>query len=223
MIFCFNVQLPAQYDLTKSTKLGISIGPAFFGPTFEMRDHMIANGFDETTWNYFANDYLDHPSKGQVGFSFDFYGSYAFQRKHQVGMMIHFAELNQTIGATKTDGIDKLLIVYFQSWSIIPFYTYQPHRTIEIQAGPSLMINTAYTTSKRQQDKKVSLGLLVGPDLVLWSTRNTFAKVGIKYLWAIPVEIGPYTAGYGNSSRDLPATKIGFGHLITSFAFGIHI
>ncbi len=184
--------------------------------------------FDATTSdNFLGGGSITHPFYGsQAPFTFQISYSYKMGERSKLGLLLSHSDLREVLGVSTETGYEDFLFVSFSNFSIIPIYTYQVFKVLDVQAGPALMFNSAKETSLPSNDNynKISAGLLAGLNLRIWNTRVTYGKLSASYLFATYNRMGPFTAdSFSPTKPYIPETSIGFGHFIFGFVMGFHI
>lgn len=217
----------------KSGKVGgieIGAGVNFFGPPSQMGKLMETYGFNDDILDWVHESNEEYPQYFPMGLSIDF--SYISKLKSagsKLGVSLHYAGFSKVKGYSDTYGD---LDVRFSSLSVSPMYIKELWSFMELQLGIPLMLNTGRKTSlydenvEESKDSyvKISAGLLAGVNFILWDGLDTYGKIGVNYLLAIPNNMGPFTAYYGfEESRSIPESQIGFSHMNLMFTLGFHL
>lgn len=228
LFYLLTMGVAAQDDKpTKKGTLEISLGFNAIGPNNEMDKIMVDNGFDATTTGglFGGGSDIEHPNYSKIGFSGLLAYSRYFTFRSQWGIMVSYSGFDEIWGATENGD---LLGIGFSNVSIIPLYRYDFAKVLELTAGPAILINFGKRTSSPNSDAEkytaVSPGLLCGLNLKIWNRRVTCGKIGTNYLFAAESNMGPYsTSNWLGEPSTIPESKIGFGHLMVYFAFGVHL
>lgn len=203
-------------------------GMNILGPIFKMSNLMVEYGFDEYELNWVHLDEKNYPRTIPAGVSLQ--ASYFRQIKTNTkfGLKVDFTRFSKVYGLSTVSGH---LDVLFSSIYLTPVYGWETDGNLEIYGGPSLMINRGRKTSiydeieeeTEERYTKLSPGLLAGVCLKLWDGTDTYGKVGLHGVLALPAKMGPFSAKYGFNSYDtIPENKVGFSHIQLVFIFGIH-
>ena len=204
------LSMSAQEEPSKKKgKFDFGLGLNFFGPASQMAECMNKYGYNYTLWPD-----EEHPYYFGLGFTFQTSYSHYLGSRSQLGILFHFASLGQANGFS---GISGELNVKFTNISVVPLYRIDATESVEIQVGPALMINFANVVFGDNYTK-MSLGLLSGLRIKIWSNRTSYGKISTQYLFTIRNKIGPFT-----DTVTFPECKIGFSHLTLLFVLGWHL
>lgn len=232
LILVSSVFLSASAQETAYSKRGnleFGAGINFFGPASQMADLMREYGFDETTFDWVHMEQTNYPIYASVGYSFQAAFSKYVGPRSQLGGRLNYSWLKKVQGLSATAGD---LDILFSSIYLTPYITYEPWQILELQAGPSLMVNTGRKTSlydenvqeSKDSSTKLSGGLFTALHFNLWDGFTSYGKIGIQYILAIPSMMGPYSATYGfDQTETIPESKLGFSHLNLVFIFGFNL
>ena len=216
--------LPAQETSIKKGTLELAFGFNTFGPAPQMGKLMKTYHFDQTTDNWLFGGVTEHPHYDPVGFTGALSYSYSTSEKNQIGLRASYATLREVSGSSEVGG---LMFVRFSNFSLIPFYTRHLNKSLDLLAGPALMVNTGDKTSDYGESPdsytKFSPGVLAGLNLNIWNQRVTSGKLGVNYLLTLPNKMGPFSAQTYTSVASIPESKIGFSHLSICFIIGVHL
>jgi len=202
-------------------RLSFGIGMNFFGPRNQMADLMVEYDFDRPSSNWLFGGKTEHPNYAKVGFTgFIAYSRY-FTSKSQIGLLLNYASLSEVDGNSYTAGA---LNVRFSNVSLIPLYTFELAKYLELMAGPALMINSGNKTSwavKLTDDyTKLSAGVLTGLNLKIWDRKVNTGNLSLYYLFSTANKMGPYTAENGVNTSAIPESKFRFNYLNLIFVLG---
>lgn len=228
LFFC--LALSAQDG--KSGKVGgieIGAGVNFFGPPSQMSALMEEYGFNDDILDWVHETAEEYPKYFPMGLSFNVSYSRIVKPKTQLGVALHYSGFSKVQGFSDNYGD---LDVRFSSIYVVPMYTRTLGDLFEMQAGIPLMLNIGRKTSlydenvEESKDNyfKFSAGILAGLNFKLWDGMDTYGKIGVQALLAIPNKMGPYTAYYGfGDTQTIPESKIGFSHMNVLFTLGFHL
>ncbi len=221
---------PAQEaSFSKRGNLEFGAGINLFGPASQMADLMREYGFHESTFDWVHMEQTQYPVYAPLGLSFQVAYSKYISPRSQLGAQLNYSWLRKVQGLSATAGD---LDIFFSSIYLTPYFTYEPWRVLELQVGPSLMVNTGRKTSLYDENveetkasyTKLSGGLFAGLNVILWDDLDYYGKIGIQYILAIPNNMGPYSSTYGfDQTETIPESKIGFSHLNLVFIFGFNL
>lgn len=218
-----------EVSFSKRGNLEFGVGVNLLGPTSQMADLMREYGFDATTFDYVHMEQTDYPVYAPMGFSFEAAYSKFVAPLSQLGGRLNYSWLGKVQGLSETAGD---LDIAFSSIYLTPYITYEPGHIFDLQAGPSLMINTGRKTSLYDENieeskasyTKLSGGLFAALNINLWDGLDYYGKIGIQYILAFPNNMGPYDATGGfDYTETIPESKIGFSHLNLLFIFGFNL
>jgi hypothetical protein len=228
MLSCMMLTTSAQETKSdKKLKIEFGIGMNFSGPQKHMADLMKKYGYDDTPqiWLYGNGS---HPHYSNAGATTYISFRYRIAPRSNLGIMLNYSAFGEVNGYSSNYG---RLNVRLSNLAVIPLYTYECEKILELQVGPGLMINSGDKTClgipTNEKYTKYSLGLLTGLNFKIWDRSVTFGKIGTSYLFTAGSNLGPYTTStlYQTFIRTfiVPESKINFGHLNIIFVFGFKL
>jgi hypothetical protein len=228
IVSCMMLTTSAQETKSdKKAKIEFGIGMNFSGPQQHMVDLMKKYGYDDIPqfWLY-GND--SHPHYSNAGTSVYISCCYRIAPRSFLGIRLYYSSFGEVNGYSSAYG---RLNVRLSNLSVIPIYTYEFEKILELQVGPGLMINSGNKTflgiPTDEQYTTYSLGLLTGLNLKIWDRSVTFGKIGTSYLFTAASNMGPYTTSTPHQTSIytfiVPESKINFSHLNIVFAFGFKL
>lgn len=230
LLTVFATSLSAQQSQTRRVgSLEFGVGLNFFGPSSQMVDLMEAHGFDDNIVDWVLFEEEEFPHYFPMGFSLQFAYSRIVDPKSKWGVLLHYAWFNKVYGHSDVSGH---LDVRFTTVDLIPVYMRELIPSLEMQVGPSLMVNSGRKTSLYNENENesrdwtvgLSPALYAGLTYSIWDGTDTYGKIGASYLLSFPVQMGPFSADYGfGSTQEIPESKIGFSHLNVVFTLGFHL
>lgn len=224
LLFLLSFKVKAQQNISaKSNDLEINLGFSFGGPVNQMKNYLIAQGYDATYIVFFGAE-LDYPLLTESGASISLNYSWTVKNKQKMGLRLGYSNLGTISGGNDSgQGLD----VGFRTISSGIFYQFT-HRPLQFRIGPSVLFNIVYDDDRLNESQKtidsgLTLGVFADLSLYLWNGRRTYGAIAVNYTYSISNKFGPYPTDGFDGQGELPETKINFKHATASFTFGIHL
>jgi len=221
---------PAQESLTsglpkiKKMSIAMYIGWCKGGPSKQIEDAMIKNGFDDYRGpGWFNSSGTDHPYKENYIPSWMINVKYYLKSPFSIGIVTGKAHLGSTHGYKIEDFGDKLYVDY-TVFNISPTFSYNSYDNIRIGIGPSVYFTKAWESSDHPEGfnveyKDTKLGFLIDFGLRIPKKSRFFFELNAQYRYVGKADIGPFNE---NPYRDvLPKTQVNYSHFLISFGFGV--
>lgn len=219
LIISYNLQ---GQDSNLNYRISLDVGFTFAGPVGPMANYLSEQGFDAQNVDSWFFGPTDYPVKTPVGGSLSLNYSWRVRMGKRVNIQVGSSNLGRVSGLSNSGAS---IAFEFKSLYGAIFYSYQKNPWI-LKIGPSILLNTinpeSYTLNQMNtKDTKVTLGVFGGLGLRLWSSKRTYGKLNLDYIYALPNKLGPYDT---NSNPDnLPEKHISFRHGTSSFTIGVHL
>ncbi|WP_281543265.1 hypothetical protein [Maribacter aestuarii] len=211
-----------QNDFTSN--ISLSMGFTFAGPVGPMSKYLVEQGFDAQNVSVFFFGPIDYPVKTKSGGSLALTYTWEVKSDKRINIQLGFSDLGRIAGYSSTQGS---IAFEFETVYGAVFYSYQ-REVWDLRIGPSVLLNTtdsdpdSFERSKAKETK-ISIGLLAGIGLQLWSSNRTYGLLNCDYIYALPNKFGPFTANAFENGRELPENSFSFKHATASFTFGVHL
>ncbi len=229
LLLALSLSLTAQDETRRIGGFELGAGVNFFGPKAHMSELMTFHAFDAGIVNWIYLREQEYPFNRPSGLSFEMsYSRILKDQRSELGALFHFSRFSKVHGYSE---ISKELDVVFSSMSLTPFYRFGLNDFLELQGGPTLLLNQGKKTSIYDENVdetmdrywRISAGLTAGLNIHLWDGMETYGKLGLHYTIAVPSSMGPFSAAYGFNELDtIPKDSYNFSHLNLMFILGFH-
>ena len=206
-----------QSSIDKDFSIQLELGFTMLGPSGQMENHMIENGFNKTTYNWICGCHIQHPKTDVLTPSIGLTLNRKLTSNRILGIGFNYNYLGEVSGSTEND----LLFVSFSSFQVIPSYTFRMMNDSEWRFGIPLMSSQAKKTSRSGTDanyKSTNLGILLGYNFKISKTRFMTWRLGLDTTLTYNNNIGPYKAGIWDGS-ELPESSINFSSVNVNLIF----
>lgn len=223
---------PAQESLTsglpKIKKLSIAIYIGWWkgGPSKQIEDAMIKNGFDDYRGpGWFNSSGTDHPFTDNYIPSGLINVKYYLKSPFSIGIIAGKAHLGSTHGY-KIEDFGHIIYIDYTVFNISPIFSYNSYDIMRIGIGPSVYFTKAWESSYNMggvdvEYKNTKVGFLIDFGLRIPKKSLLFFEFNTQYRYVGKSEIGPFNE---NPYRDvLPKTEVNYSHFLISFGFGVRL
>ncbi|MCD4664276.1 MAG: hypothetical protein K8R68_03325 [Bacteroidales bacterium] len=213
----------------KKWSVAMYIGNNAGGPSKQIEEAMIANGFDdhrEPGWiNLGNNSGTDYPYSENFQPSLLMSIKYYLKAPYAIGIVGGYTKLGSTHGY-KIDNFGHYLYIDYSAYNISSIFSYNLYDIVKIGIGPSVYFTKAWESYDHPEGdnveyKHTKVGFLVDFGLRIPKKTLFFFELKGQYKYVGKAEIGPFNE---NPYRDeLPKTKVNYNHLFIGVGFGVRL
>ncbi|MCD4725238.1 MAG: hypothetical protein K8R63_10390 [Bacteroidales bacterium] len=226
IITASTAQQPQSSEILKLKKwsIGLHLGWIAGGPSKQIEEHMIQNGFNNRSGGgWFGGSGKDHPYTYKYIPSLMMSVKYYLRSPFSIGIVGGISKLGSTHGY-KIDTWGHYLQVDYSVYFVSPVFSYNSYDIVKIGIGPAVYFTKTWESGDHIEGpdceyKQTKVGFLIDFGLRIPKKTRCFFELNVQYRYVGNIEIGPFNE---DPYRDeLPQTTIRYNHVLISQGFGV--